>query len=70
MSYVAPKRSRGALMRMSVEEKRGTLRASGVKPPRRRALLESGDQDRDLEDLVLPLMDEAVRNEERGGKGG
>eukprot|EP00904_Undaria_pinnatifida_P000681 jgi/Undpi1/10613/HiC_scaffold_29.g13063.m1 len=56
-------KSRGALARMSVEEKRGTLRASGVRPPRRRALSESEDKDRDLEDLVLPLMDEAVRRD-------
>ena len=53
---------------MSVEEKRGTLRASGVRPPRRRALSESEDKDRDLEDLVLPLMDEAVRNDGPGGR--
>lgn len=46
---------------MSVEEKRECLRATGIRPPRKRALLESKDQDRDLEDLMLPRMDEAVR---------
>lgn len=45
---------------MSVEEKRDCLRATGVRPPRKRALSESRDQDRDLEDLMLPRMDEAV----------
>lgn len=54
------RRSRGALSRMSVEEKRDCLRATGVRPPRKRALSESQDQDRDLEDLMLPRMDEAV----------
>lgn len=45
---------------MSMEEKRGTLRSSGVRPPRKRVLSESEDKDRDLENLILPLMDEAV----------
>ncbi|CAN0258739.1 unnamed protein product [Pylaiella littoralis] len=56
-------KSRGALSRMSVEEKRDCLRATGVRPPRKRALSESQDQDRDLEDLMLPRMDEAVRRD-------
>lgn len=46
---------------MSVEEKRECLRATGIRPPRKRALLGSKNQDRDLEDLMLPRMDEAVR---------
>lgn len=45
---------------MTSDEKRGCLRASGVRPPRKRALSESLNADRDLEDLMLPLMDEAV----------
>ncbi|CBJ48652.1 conserved unknown protein [Ectocarpus siliculosus] len=56
-------KSRGALSRMSVEEKRECLRATGVRPPRKRALSESEDPDRDLEDLMLPRMDEAVRRD-------
>lgn len=60
-SPIPPVRSRGALSRMSVEEKRECLRASGIKPPRKRELSESKDQDGDLEDLMLPRMDEAVR---------
>ena len=45
---------------MNPDEKRSSLRASGVRPPRKRALSESTDADKDLEDLMLPLMDEAV----------
>ncbi|CAB1109726.1 unnamed protein product [Ectocarpus sp. CCAP 1310/34] len=56
-------KSRGALSRMSVEEKRECLRATGVRPPRKRALSESEDPDKDLENLMLPLMDEAVRRD-------
>lgn len=47
---------------MSAEEKRSCLRASGVRPPRKRVLSESMDKERDLENLMLPLMDEAVRD--------
>lgn len=46
---------------MSVEEKRECLRATGVRPPRKRDLSDSPDPDRALEDLMLPRMDEAVR---------
>ncbi|CAM9747337.1 unnamed protein product [Ascophyllum nodosum] len=56
-------KSRGALFRMDPDEKRSSLRASGVRPPRKRALSESTDADKDLEDLMLPLMDEAVRRD-------
>ncbi|CAM9523221.1 unnamed protein product [Scytosiphon promiscuus] len=56
-------KSRGALSRMSVEEKRECLRATGVRPPRKRALFDSPDPDRALEDLMLPRMDEAVRRD-------
>lgn len=45
---------------MTPEEKRNSLRASGVRPPRKRVLSESENQNKDLEDLMLPLMDEAV----------
>ncbi|CAM9453301.1 unnamed protein product [Ectocarpus sp. 12 AP-2014] len=48
---------------MSVAEKRECLRATGVRPPRKRALSESKDPDRDLENLMLPRMDEAVRRD-------
>lgn len=50
---------------MSPEEKRSSLRASGVRPPRKRELSESADQDGDLEELMLPLMDEAVSRQRR-----